>query len=206
VDLLSFLDEERASWEVIYPPQELIFNAFSHTPFDKVAVVVLWQDPYHGHGQAMGLSFSVPEDVKIPPSLRNIYKEIISSKNLWDTSQEHERYTSGDLTRWADQWVLLLNSILTVRAEEPASHRKKGWETFTDSVISLLSQEREWLIFLLRGNYSKSKKSLIDISKHHVLEAVHPSPLSASRWWFGSNHFEKTNELLSQAWQKIIEW
>lgn len=173
-NILSFLEKEIASGKNIYPLKENIFQAFELCPFENTRIIILGQDPYHGPRQAHGLSFSVQDDVKLPPSLKNIYREL-----------QNEGYTlesplkSGDLEAWAKQGVLLLNSILTVEASKPASHAKIGWETFTDSVISKLSQGKDGLIFLLWGNFARSKKILIDTSKHHILEAPHPSPFSA---------------------------
>ena len=197
--LIDFLKKEKTDWETIYPPGSLIFNAFSLTPFDQVKVVVLWQDPYHGPGQAMGLSFSVPPWVVQPPSLKNIFKEMAS--DLWLSMPK-----SWDLSYRAKQWVFLLNAILTVRARQAASHREKWWEKFTDAVIKLLSDRKEGLVFLLWGSYAQSKRSLVDESKHTVLTAPHPSPLSAHRWWFGCEHFSKTNKVLEQYWKKAIDW
>ena len=204
----DFLLSEKQEGKIIYPAGTNIFKAFDLTPWDEVKVVILWQDPYHGGGQAMGLSFSVPEDIPLPPSLKNIYKELhqegFENYQSWSPII-HNGKISGDLTRWAEQWVLLLNSILTVRASEAASHSKIWRQTFTDAVIKKLSEEKSHLVFLLRGNYAISKKELIDTSKHLVLTGVHPSPLSASRGWFGCNHFRLANEYLTQQSQKSIE-
>lgn len=195
----AFLVSERKVGKKVYPASERIFAAFEKTFFDDVKVVILWQDPYHGPWQAMGLSFSVPAWVPLPPSLRNIYKEIAGTtwKDLWK---------SGDLTHWAEQGVLLLNAILTVQAGQAASHRKIWREQFTDTIIQKLSDDREGIIFLLWGAFAQWKESLIDMSKHTVLTAPHPSPLSAHRWFFGSNHFVKVNEILSGRGEKVIEW
>ncbi|MBP5779596.1 MAG: uracil-DNA glycosylase [Campylobacter sp.] len=172
--------------EVVYPPSSLIFNAFDLTPFDEVKVVILGQDPYHGQNQAMGLSFSVPNGVKIPPSLKNIFKELQDEFG-------YEIPKSGDLTNWAKQGVLLLNSTLSVAANRPNSHSNFGWQIFTDSVIKILSQKKQNLVFMLWGNYAKAKASLIDESCHLVLRAAHPSPLAGGAF-FGCNHFKKCNE------------
>ena len=183
----------------VYPPGKLIFNAFNQCPFDQVKVVILGQDPYHGPGQAHGLCFSVNEGIAFPPSLRNIFKEL---KN--DTGKEIP--ASGDLSAWARQGVLLLNSTLTVRAHQAGSHQKKGWEEFTDAAIQVASAQKEHLVFLLWGNYAISKSKFIDREKHLVLTSVHPSPLSASRGFFGNHHFSRTNEFLSEKGLAPIEW
>lgn len=183
----------------IYPLPEYVFNAFRLCPFDDVKVVILGQDPYHGVGQAHGLSFSVPKGIKIPPSLRNIYKEIES--DIGTPIPE-----SGNLERWATQGVLLLNATLTVEAGKPASHQGKGWEQFTDAVVKKISDKKEHVVFLLWGNFARSKKSLIDTSKHLVLEAPHPSPFSAYTGFFDSKHFSKTNEHLKKNGQTEIVW
>lgn len=180
----------------IYPPASARFAAFDKTPFDEVKVVLLWQDPYHGPGQAMWLSFSVPQWITLPPSLKNIYKEIQSDMNI----PQSEQPLKGDLTSWAQQWVLLLNAFLTVRAWQPASHQWVGRGEFTDSVIKTISEKRNNVVFLLRWNFAKSKKILIDTSKHLVLEAAHPSPFSAYSWFFWCKHFSKTNEYLVEHW------
>jgi uracil-DNA glycosylase len=176
----------------------LIFNAFEQTPFAAVKVVILGQDPYHNPGEAMGLSFSVPRGIRIPPSLLNIYKEL--QTDLGIPVANH-----GDLSQWAKQGVLLLNAMLTVRAGQPASHQQIGWQDFTDAVIRKLSDEREGLIFMLWGNFAKTKKALIDTQKHHVLEAAHPSPLAKGAF-FGCKHFSKANVLLEQSGQSGIDW
>jgi len=196
--LTEFVKQERETSEV-YPPKEFIFNAFNKTPLHKVKVVLLGQDPYHGVGQAHGLSFSVPNGIKIPPSLRNIYKELNSDINFKIPNH-------GNLEKWANQGVLLLNATLTVRAENAGSHQKKGWETFTDSVIKCISDNTEGVVFLLWGNYAQKKECLIDQTKHKILKAVHPSPLSASRGFFGCKHFSKTNEYLSEKGKETIDW
>lgn len=183
-----------------YPPGRFIFNAFNLCPFDKVKVVIIGQDPYHEEGQAMGLSFSVPEHVAMPPSLVNIYKEIEQ-----DLGKPMPR--SGDLTRWARQGVLLLNATLTVRAHQAASHQRKGWEEFTDAAIRVLSQQREHLVFILWGGYARSKAYLIDSTKHLILQSVHPSPLSANRGgWFGNHHFSQANAYLSAHGMTPVDW
>lgn len=197
-DLKSFLIEEKKQFQ-IYPPGKEIFAAFNHTPFDKVTVVIIGQDPYHGPGQANGLCFSVSPGIKQPPSLVNIFKELHNDLGIPIPK-------SGNLTKWADQGVLLLNATLTVRASSPGSHQNKGWEIFTDSVIKKLSFEKSGLIFLLWGRFAQEKEKLIDTSKHYVLKAAHPSPFSAHNGFFGCKHFSKTNEILRQNGQKEIDW
>lgn len=183
-----------------YPPGKLIFNAFDLCPFDKVKVVILGQDPYHEPGQAMGLSFSVPDGVRLPPSLVNIYKEIESDLGV-------PVKTSGDLTRWEEQGVLLLNATLTVRAHMANSHQGLGWGAFTDAAIKALSDGREHLVFMLWGSFARSKKALIDTHKHFVLESVHPSPLSANRGgWFGQHQFSRCNQYLKEHVIEPIKW
>lgn len=184
---------------MIYPPGKLIFEAFNQTPFDTVRVVILGQDPYHGPGQAHGLCFSVNEGVKHPPSLVNIFQEIKA-----ETGKEVP--ASGNLTRWAQQGVLLLNSILTVEQSQPLSHQGWGWETFTDAAISALVRKKTGVIFLLWGAPAQKKAHYIDISKHIVLKAPHPSPLSAHRGFFGCGHFNQVNEILTARGEKAIEW
>ena len=186
--LATFLRKEKANGKTIYPPGSLIFNAFNTTPFEKVKVVILGQDPYHNPGEAMGLSFSVPKGVRIPPSLKNIYKEL--HDDLGISIPNH-----GDLTHWAEQGVFLLNAMLTVERNKPRSHQKIGWQTFTDAVIRRLSEERQGLVFMLWGGFARQKKQLIDTGKHLVLEAAHPSPLAGGAY-FGSRHFSKANEYL----------
>lgn len=183
----------------VYPPPQYIFNAFSLCPLEKVKVVILGQDPYHGVGQAHGLSFSVPRGIRIPPSLKNIYKEIESDTGA--TIPE-----SGNLEHWATQGVLLLNATLTVEANKPGSHQKLGWEEFTDTVIKKVSDKQEHVVFLLWGNYARAKRALIDDSKHLILEAPHPSPLSAYTGFFGCKHFSKTNDYLLKNAQSPINW
>lgn len=183
-----------------YPPGSLIFNAFNLCPFDRVKVVIIGQDPYHEPGQAQGLSFSVPEGVPFPPSLQNIFKEI-----QFDLGKPMP--PTGDLTRWAEQGVLLLNATLTVRAHQAASHQRHGWEQFTDAAIRALNAERENLVFILWGGYARSKAQLIDRSRHLVLESVHPSPLSANRGgWFGNHHFSQCNAYLREHGEQEIDW
>lgn len=179
----------------IFPPKELVFQAFRHTPLDQVRVVIVGQDPYHGRGQAMGLSFSVPRGVHVPPSLQNMLKEA----GCWPAPH-------GDLTSWAQQGVLLLNSVLTVVETTPLSHEKLGWERFTDAAIRALSRERTGVIFLLWGRYAKAKQNLIDRSKHHILVAGHPSPMSFEKHFKGCGHFKKVNELLQKNGQPEIIW
>lgn len=186
------------SGKTCYPPGPQIFNAFNSTPFDKVKVVILGQDPYHQPNQAMGLSFSVPKGIAIPASLRNIYIEL--NRDLGIPIPKH-----GDLTNWAEQGVFLLNAILTVEGNQAASHKNIGWDIFTDKVISVLSENKDGLIFLLWGNFAKSKKYLIDQSKHYILEAVHPSPLAGGKF-IGCGHFSKTNELLAKNSKTTIDW
>ncbi|MBR5385093.1 MAG: uracil-DNA glycosylase [Bacteroidales bacterium] len=197
-EMVSFLHGEKAAGKTIYPPGGLIFNAFSLTPVDKVKVVILGQDPYHNPGQAMGLSFSVPKGVPAPPSLKNIFKEIGTDLGIAMSG-------SPDLTPWAEQGVLLLNTALTVEAGKANSHAGIGWARFTDAVIKYLSDTREGIVFLLWGNFARSKKTLIDASRHHVLEAAHPSPLAGGAF-FGCRHFSKTNEILLSEGKSPINW
>ena len=185
--------------KAIYPAPKNVFNAFTLCPFDQVKVVILGQDPYHGPGQAHGLSFSVQDDVKIPPSLQNIYKEI--KADIGTSVPE-----SGNLERWAKQGVLLLNATLTVEQSKPGSHQGLGWEQFTDSVIKTISDQKEHVVFLLWGNFARSKAALIDTTKHLVLEAPHPSPFSAHSGFFGCKHFSKTNEYLEKQKLSPIDW
>jgi len=198
--LVTFLKTEKVAGKTIYPPGSLIFNAFSQTPFPKVKVVIIGQDPYHGNGQAHGLSFSVQNGVKPPPSLVNIFKEIQNDIGVAMPSQY------GNLTRWAEQGVLLLNAALTVRANEPFSHAKSGWAEFTDAVIKKISDEKKGVVFLLWGKFAQDKQVLIDETKHFVLKAAHPSPFSADKGFFGSKHFSKTNELLTAQGLSPIDW
>lgn len=197
-ELTEFVRGEYLSAKV-FPPPKYIFRAFELCPFDKVKVVILGQDPYHGDGQAHGLSFSVPENVRTPPSLQNIYKEMGS--DIGGTIPTH-----GNLEHLAKQGVLLLNATLTVRAHTAGSHQGKGWETFTDAVINILSEKKEHLIFLLWGNYAKKKSELIDREKHLVLEAAHPSPFSAMNGFFGCKHFSQTNAYLEKYGLEPIRW
>jgi len=197
--LKEFLVAERQQY-TCYPPGGKIFNAFDTTPFDKVKVVILGQDPYHEPGQAMGLCFSVPQGVQVPPSLVNIIKEINDDLGTQIPT------TCGDLSGWAEQGVLLLNATLTVRAHQAGSHQRHGWETFTDAAIQALSQQRSGLVFFLWGSYAIAKKSLIDTSKHLVLTAPHPSPLSAYRGFFGCRHFSQCNKFLTQQGKESINW
>jgi uracil-DNA glycosylase len=196
--LVHFLHEEKTGGKVIFPPGREIFKAFELTPVNKVKAVILGQDPYHGYGQAMGLSFSVPDGVPAPPSLKNVFKEIES-----DLGIKMSGHTN--LEPWARQGVLLLNTVLTVRKGEPASHGKIGWQEFTDAVISYISDNCNGVVFLLWGNFARSKKSLIDINKHYILEAAHPSPLAGGAF-FGCRHFSKTNTILTGEGKQPINW
>jgi uracil-DNA glycosylase len=198
VRLSEFVKEEYRS-NTIYPPGSLIFNAFNLCPFDKVKAVIIGQDPYHGPGQAHGLCFSVREGIDFPPSLINIYKEIESDLG-------YKTSGTGNLERWATQGVLLLNATLTVRAHIAASHQRKGWEEFTDSVINILNREKKNLVFFLWGAYAQKKGESIDRSKHLILESVHPSPLSASRGFFGNKHFSRCNDYLVKNGIEPINW
>ena len=197
-ELTDFVRDEYKS-KTVFPPPKDIFKAFDLCPFDKVKVVILGQDPYHGPGQAHGLCFSVNENVQKPPSLVNIYKEIQS--NIGGEIPKH-----GNLEHWAQQGVFLLNAILSVVAHMPTSHQNKGWETFTDEVIRIISDKKEHVVFMLWGAYAQSKEWMIDESKHLVLKAPHPSPLSASRGFFGCKHFSKANEYLKSQGLEGIEW
>jgi uracil-DNA glycosylase len=197
--LRSFLVSEITEKKVVFPSPSEIFSAFNATPFDKVKVVLLGQDPYHGIGQAHGLSFSVPRGVATPPSLKNIYKEISNDLGI-------QVPKTGNLEKWATEGVLLLNATLTVRAHSAGSHQNKGWEEFTDQVIHALAEQKEHLVFLLWGSYAQKKGIFIDQKKHLVLKAPHPSPLSASRGFFGCRHFSKTNEYLKTHGKIPINW
>lgn len=197
--LAQFLRTAKGDGKTIYPPGSLIFNAFNTTPFDQVKVVVIGQDPYHNPGQAMGLSFSVPQGIRVPPSLRNIYKEL--STDVGITIPAH-----GDLTYWAEQGVFLLNAMLTVEKNKPASHQKIGWQNFTDAAIRALSSGREHLVFLLWGAFAQKKSALIDERKHLILKSPHPSPFSADRGFFGNRHFSQTNAYLEQNGLDPIDW
>ncbi len=193
-----FLKEEKESGKLIYPRGSQIFNAFNTTPFKNVKIVILGQDPYHNPGEAMGLCFSVPKDVRVPPSLKNVYKELASDIDF--TIPNH-----GDLTSWAQQGVFLLNAILTVEHKKPASHRKIGWQEFTDHVIKTISDKRDSVVFLLWGNFAKGKRDLIDTDKHLVLESAHPSPLARNAF-FNNNHFSKANRFLEEKGLETIKW
>ncbi len=198
--LKAFLLQEKQNGYTIFPKNEEVFNAFNHTPFDQVKIVIIGQDPYHGTRQAHGLSFSVKKGVPIPPSLQNIYKEL-------QTDIPGFVYPShGELTYWADQGVLLLNATLTVRANQAGSHQLKGWEQFTDQAISCLSTKREGLVFMLWGRYAQQKESLIDTNKHNVLKAAHPSPFSAYNGFFGCKHFSQANDILAKEGKQTIDW
>ena len=200
LQIATFLKTEKALNKVIYPPGTLIFNAFNQTPFNKLKVVIIGQDPYHGAGQAHGLSFSVQNGIKPPPSLVNIYKEIQRDIGI-AMPKEY-----GNLTNWAQQGVLLLNAALTVRDGEPFSHAKFGWADFTDSVIQKISDNKKGVVFLLWGKFAQDKQVLIDETKHHVLKAAHPSPFSADKGFFGCKHFSKTNEFLVKEGHQPIDW
>ena len=198
-ELTAFIKDEYAH-NRIFPPGRMIFNALNRCSVDKTKVIILGQDPYHGPGQAHGLSFSVPEGIRQPPSLQNIFKEIQNDVGV-------SIPTSGNLERWADQGVLLLNATLTVRAHQAGSHQNRGWEQFTDAVIRLLADKKEHLVFLLWGSYAQKKGAFIDTDKHLVLKSVHPSPLSANRGgWFGNHQFSQTNLYLRKYGMTLIEW
>lgn len=197
-ELSSRLHAEKNDGKIIYPPGSQIFKAFELCPLDKVKVVILGQDPYHGAGQAMGLSFSVPDNIPAPPSLKNIFKEIETDLGIRMSGRPN-------LEHWAEQGVLLLNAVLTVRAGEPASHSSIGWQRFTDAVIKIISDKKTGVVFLLWGNYARSKAPLIDSRKHHILEAAHPSPLARGAF-FGCRHFSRTNTLLLSEGETPIDW
>ena len=197
-EIKRFLIEEKKQ-HIVFPPSQLIFNAFYLTPFDKVKVVILGQDPYHNIGQAHGLAFSVPDNIQKPPSLQNIFKELNEDLGIPIPA-------NGNLEKWAKEGVLLLNASLTVRAHNAASHAKIGWQRFTDAAIKALSEQKQNLVFLLWGNYAIAKENLIDSNKHLILKTVHPSPLSASRGFFGCKHFSKTNEYLIKNNITPIDW
>ncbi|MCC4788188.1 uracil-DNA glycosylase [Vibrio splendidus] len=199
-NVLAFVEQQRNSGKTIYPPQEQVFSAFDMTPFESVRVVILGQDPYHGANQAHGLAFSVLPGVKIPPSLRNMYKELVQDIDGFEIPSH------GYLDTWASQGVLMLNTVLTVEEAKAHSHAKCGWETFTDAIIAELNQRSEPIIFLLWGAHAQKKGQAIDADKHHVLTAPHPSPLSAHRGFFGCQHFSATNKLLSSMDQQPIDW
>ena len=196
--LKEFLVEEKKKY-TLYPPGRLIFNAFQRTPFDRVKVVILGQDPYHGKGQAHGLCFSVPQGIPKPPSLVNIFKELQADLSI--AIPEH-----GTLDKWADQGVLLINATLTVRDSQAGSHQKHGWETFTNRVIEVVSQEKSGVVFLLWGRFAQAKESLIDSNKHLILKSAHPSPLSAYNGFFGCKHFSLTNDYLEKQGLPGIDW
>lgn len=198
MDLMLFLEKEQKLYTV-FPPQELVFSCFEKTPFERVKVVLLGQDPYHGVGQADGMSFSVPKGVRFPPSLRNIFKELKSDLDI-------DFPENGDLSSWAAQGVLLLNATLTVRESQATAHQKKGWEVFTDEVIRELSRKREYLVFVLWGKSALKKGEIIDASKHLILTAPHPSPLSSYRGFFGSKPFSKINQFLEEKGLDPIDW
>ncbi len=195
---MRFLHEEKAAGKRIFPPGSQIFRAFDLTPLDKVKVVILGQDPYHGAGQAHGLSFSVPDGVPAPPSLKNIFKEIETDLGIRMSGYPN-------LEKWARQGVLMLNAVLTVRSGEAASHSKAGWEQFTDAVIKCISDRSEGVVFLLWGSFARSKRELVDASRHYVLEAAHPSPLARGAF-FGCRHFSRTNQILSSQGKEPIDW
>ncbi len=197
--LLEFLEYESEHNKTIYPPKDQIFNAFDLSSFENTKVIILGQDPYHNEGQAHGLSFSVPKGVSIPPSLRNIYQELLSDLDITPSQ-------SGNLTHWASQGVLLLNSVLTVEKNSPGSHAKSGWVDFTDTVIDILNEKKQNLVFLLWGAYAQKKAELIDQNKHLVLTAAHPSPFSAHKGFFGCKHFSQTNDYLKMHNQQTIDW
>lgn len=198
IELKTFLKKEKQN-HVVFPPGPLIFSAFNNTPFDKVKVVIIGQDPYHNENQANGLCFSVNNGIKKPPSLVNILKELNS--DIGCSIPE-----SGNLLKWAQQGVLLLNAIMTVRAHQAGSHQNKGWERFTDAVIKILSEKKRGLVFILWGNYAQAKQNIIDNSVHYILKAAHPSPLSAYNGFFGCKHFSKANELLLKQNIEAIDW
>ncbi|GJM13834.1 MAG: uracil-DNA glycosylase [Pseudohongiella sp.] len=198
-ELREFLREQKALGKTLYPAGDEIFAALNATPFDSVKLVILGQDPYHGAGQAHGLCFSVRPDVRVPPSLKNIYKELASDVNFVPPAH-------GCLNEWAEQGVLLLNSVLTVEASLAGSHQGKGWERFTDSIVSHLNSEAENIVFILWGSYAQKKGAMIDRERHLVLQSPHPSPLSASRGFFGNHHFSKANEYLRSHNKTAIDW
>ena len=197
--IVHFLKEEKKAGKVIYPPGKQIFNAFEFTPFNKVKVVIIGQDPYHNPGQAHGLCFSVPDGVAPPPSLVNIFKEINADMDI-------PIPRTGNLEKWAKQGVLLLNASLTVEANKPMSHSQLGWHIFTDEVIKHISKDKEHVVFLLWGKFAQNKEALIDSSKHKILKAAHPSPLSAHNGFLGCGHFSKTNNWLREIGEKPIDW
>lgn len=196
-NLLNYINEEYNN-KTVYPLKENIFKALEYTDYNDIKVVILGQDPYHGEGEAQGLSFSIPNDIKITPSLRNIFKELKNDLNI-------ER-TNTDLSDWAKQGILLLNAILTVCKDTPLSHKDKGWETFTDEIIKKINEREEPVVFILWGNYARSKKKLITNKNHYIIESAHPSPLSASRGFFDSKPFSKTNNILIRINKESIRW
>ncbi len=196
--IVHFLKSEKSAGKIIYPPGPLLFNAFNSTPFPKLKVVIIGQDPYHNPNEAMGLCFSVPREIRVPPSLKNIYKELAQDVHFDIPSH-------GDLSSWAEQGVFLLNAMLTVEHKKPASHRKIGWQAFTDAVIKTISDKKENVVFLLWGNFAKSKRGLIDTEKHLVLESAHPSPLAGGAF-FNNNHFSNTNRFLKERGLEQINW
>lgn len=198
-EIKNVLKNNKENWITIYPKTQNIFKAFEKTPFDEVKIVILWQDPYHWEWQAQGFCFSVPEWMKLPPSLRNMYKELDNS--LWITPSKN-----WDLTPWTEQWVFLLNAVLTVQKWTPTSHAKIGWDKFTDHIIKTISDKKEWVIFLLWWAFAQWKAKLIDTDKHIVLETTHPSPFSAYRWFLWSDCFKEVNEILKKRWEKEIDW
>jgi uracil-DNA glycosylase len=200
LQLKQFLLEQKKANEIVYPKSEDIFKAFELTPFDKVKVVILGQDPYHRPNQAHGLSFSVQKGIKHPPSLKNIFKELTEDIADFKTPVE------GDLTHWAKQGVLLINATLTVNAGQAGSHQEQGWEIFTDKVIATISEKQENIIFILWGKFAQAKEPLIDLTKHHIIKSPHPSPFSAYGGFFGSKPFSKTNELLKKLGKEEINW
>lgn len=199
-NIKRFLEKEIKSWKIIYPKEENIFNALNYTPLNKVKIVIIGQDPYHQPNQANGLSFSVKNWKKLPPSLKNIYKEIENDLNI------KKDFSNWDLTFWAKQWILLLNSVLTVEEGKPASHSKIWWENFTDKIIKTISKEKSWIIFLLWGSFAQKKKFLINEKKHYILETTHPSPFSAYKWFLWSKCFSETNKILKKIWKEEINW
>lgn len=198
-NILSFIEKERALGKIIYPKNSDMFNAFTFTPFDKLKVVLIGQDPYHGPNQAQGLSFSVKEGIPQPPSLQNIFKELHDDLGV-------KIPASGSLEKWAREGVLLLNAVLSVEANKPASHQNIGWEIFTDFVISKINEEKEDIIFLLWGSFAQKKCKMIDEKKHYIFKTVHPSPLSCYRGFFGSKPFSKTNKILKDLGKTPIDW
>ena len=198
-DIQKIIKQDIKSWETIYPKLENIYNAFNLTHFEDVKVVILGQDPYHGKWQANWLCFSVSDWIKQPPSLKNIFKEL--KTDMWI-----ETPISGNLEAWAKQWILMINAILTVKDWQPASHKKIWWWTFTDNVIKTISDQKEWIIFVLWWNFAKEKEALIDTSKHYIIKSAHPSPFSARNWFFDSKPFSKINKILKEKWDKEIDW